>query len=254
VEAPAPLGPDGKAAPQSQGPMRPNFPKPLVSPADLDELDFNPVRLCPGRNTRCSCSLQRTGELLTGRKRQDIEATLGFVCNTVRRTRELLSEAGKVDVAVIGFTGGPWTLMTYMVGEMSGGGGGVFAKAKKWLYSYPEASLRLLNGISDVVAQFLIAQAKAGAHMVQVRASAGTGASRETTVLRGFTIISGSHALRNVDRIRPSNPIALSGLRLLGWRAVAVRLRALGAAGPPTHRRDGPGPPGAVKRPRHFPK
>lgn len=140
VEAPAPIGPDGKAAPQSQGPMRPNFPNPLVSPDDLDALDFNP----------------------------DIEATLGFVCNTVRRTRELLSEAGKVDVAVIGFTGGPWTLMTYMVGEMSGGGGGVFAKAKKWLYSYPEASERLLKGISDVCAAFLIAQANAGAHMVQV--------------------------------------------------------------------------------------
>ena len=140
VEAAAPLGPDGKAAPQSTGPMRPNFPKPLVSPADLDELDFNP----------------------------DIEATLGFVCNTVRRTRELLSEAGKVDVAVIGFTGGPWTLMTYMCGEMSGGGGGVFAKAKKWLYAYPEASKKLLDGIADVVAAFLIAQANAGAHMVQV--------------------------------------------------------------------------------------
>ena len=120
--------------------MRPNFPKPLVSPDDLEMLHFNP----------------------------DIEATLGFVCNTVRRTRELLSEAGKVDVAVIGFTGGPWTLMTYMVGEMSGGGGGVFAKAKKWLYSYPEASKRLLDGIADVCASFLIAQANAGAHMVQV--------------------------------------------------------------------------------------
>lgn len=140
MEAAAPIGPDGKAAPQSTGPMRPNFPNPLVSPDDLDALNFTP----------------------------DIEATLGFVCNTVRRTRELLSEAGKVDVAVIGFTGGPWTLMTYMVGEMSGGGGGVFAKAKKWLYSYPEASKRLLDGIADVCATFLIAQANAGAHMVQV--------------------------------------------------------------------------------------
>merc|ERR1711964_594695 len=109
------------------GPMRPNFPKPLVSPADLDALDFNP----------------------------DIEATLGFVCDTIRRTRSLLSEEGKVDVAVVGFTGGPWTLMTYMVGEMSGGGGGVFAKAKKWLYSYPDASKRLLKGIADVIAAFL---------------------------------------------------------------------------------------------------
>ena len=140
VEPPPAVGPDGKPAPQSRGPMRPNFPKPLVTPADLDSLDFAP----------------------------DIEATLGFVCNTIRRTREKLSEAGKVDVAVIGFTGGPWTLMTYMVGEMSGGGGGVFAKAKKWLYSYPEASERLLQGIADVAAAFLIAQANAGAHMVQV--------------------------------------------------------------------------------------
>eukprot|EP01052_Picozoa_sp_SAG31_P022518 SAG31_NODE_1794_length_7249_cov_4.709231_3_plen_130_part_00 len=84
------------------------------------------------------------------------------------RTRELLSIEGKVDVAVIGFTGGPWTLMTYMLGEMGGGGGGAFAKAKKWLYCYPKAARKLLDGISKAVADFLIAQANAGAHMVQV--------------------------------------------------------------------------------------
>ena len=73
-----------------------------------------------------------------------------------------------MDVAVIGFTGGPWTLMTYMLGEMGGGGGGAFAKAKKWLYCYPEAAKKLLDGISNAVADFLIAQAQAGAHIVQV--------------------------------------------------------------------------------------
>lgn len=140
AEAPAPLGPDGQPAPQSRGPMRPNFPNPLVTPDQLDALNFSP----------------------------NIEKELGYVCRSIVRTREMLSVAGKLDVAVIGFTGGPWTLMTYMLGEMGGGGGGVFAKAKKWLYTYPEASQQLLTGIADVVAQFLIAQAKAGAHMCQV--------------------------------------------------------------------------------------
>eukprot|EP01047_Picozoa_sp_COSAG01_P010435 COSAG01_NODE_441_length_17032_cov_27.546389_5_plen_290_part_00 len=115
-----------------------------------------------------SCCLCLSQDLDALNFAPDIEAELGFVSASIRRTRELLNEEGRADVCMIGFTGGPWTLMTYMLGEMGGGGGGVFAKAKKWLYTYPDASERLLSGIADVVGAFLIEQARAGAQMCQV--------------------------------------------------------------------------------------
>jgi uroporphyrinogen decarboxylase len=68
-------------------------------------------------------------------------------------------------VPIIGFTGGPFTLFTYMI---EGGSSNAFTKSRKWLFAYPEESKRLLDMITEVVCQFLIAQISAGAQILQV--------------------------------------------------------------------------------------
>ena len=55
--------------------------------------------------------------------------------------------------------------MSYMI---EGGGSRTQAKAKKWLYTQPEASHQLLQLITDVNVDYLVEQVKAGAQMLQV--------------------------------------------------------------------------------------
>lgn len=57
----------------------------------------------------------------------DVQATLGYVLDAINLTRRDLQ--GRVPL--IGFCGGPWTLMAYMV---EGRGSRTFDKSKGWLY------------------------------------------------------------------------------------------------------------------------
>ena len=47
-------------------------------------------------------------------------------------------------VPLIGFTGAPWTLMSYMI---EGGGSKTLSKSKRWLYCHPDASKKVLSTI-----------------------------------------------------------------------------------------------------------
>lgn len=62
--------------------------------------------------------------------------------------------------STIGFAGAPWTLMSYMI---EGGGSKMFCKVKKWVYKYPEASLKLLNMLVEVLVVYLSKQIESGA-------------------------------------------------------------------------------------------
>lgn len=53
--------------------------------------------------------------------------------------------------------------MAYMI---EGGGSKTFSKSKKWLYCYPEASHKLLQTLSDVLVDHLVAQICAGAQVI----------------------------------------------------------------------------------------
>lgn len=91
----------------------------------------------------------------------DPEQELGYVMNAVRTIRRELNGA----VPLIGFSGSPWTLATYMV---EGGSSKAFTKIKKMLYSEPALLHALLDKLADSVILYLNAQIKAGAQAVMV--------------------------------------------------------------------------------------
>lgn len=68
-------------------------------------------------------------------------------------------------VPLIGFSGSPWTLATYMV---EGGSSKEFSKIKGLLYSDPVALEQLLDIVAASVAAYLNAQIEAGAQAVMI--------------------------------------------------------------------------------------
>ncbi|MGO4892118.1 uroporphyrinogen decarboxylase [Flavobacterium sp. W21_SRS_FM6] len=91
----------------------------------------------------------------------DPEVELGYVMNAVRTIRKNL----KGSVPLIGFSGSPWTLATYMV---EGGSSKAFTKIKKMAFSDPATLHVLLDKLADSVILYLNAQIAAGAQSVMV--------------------------------------------------------------------------------------
>ncbi|CAH8467124.1 unnamed protein product [Dicrocoelium dendriticum] len=111
----------------------PKFTKPLNSVEDLDRLNWS----------------------------VDVRKELSYVYEAITLTRHRLE--GKVPL--IGFSGAPWTLMSYMI---EGAGSATQSKAKRWLYVQPDASHRLLSLLADTVTSHLVYQAVAGAQLLQI--------------------------------------------------------------------------------------
>lgn len=91
----------------------------------------------------------------------DPEDELGYVMNAVRTIRKGLNG----DVPLIGFSGSPWTLATYMI---EGGSSKAFTKTKKMAFADPDSLHALLDKIADSVILYLNAQIRAGAQSVMV--------------------------------------------------------------------------------------
>ena len=91
----------------------------------------------------------------------DPEQSLTYVMDAIRLTKQELD--GKVPL--IGFSGSPWTLATYMV---EGGSSKTFTKIKKMLYCEPKALHLLLEKLANSVALYLNAQIAAGAQSIMI--------------------------------------------------------------------------------------
>src|SRR5690606_2573904 len=89
------------------------------------------------------------------------EEDLPYVVDAVKTIRRELN--GRVPL--IGFSGSPWTLATYMI---EGGSSRDFRRAKEMLYNQPQVMHRLLDVLADSVIVYLNAQIKAGAQAVQI--------------------------------------------------------------------------------------
>ncbi len=101
---------------------------------------------------------------------EDVEALLGgeeaagkltYVYDTIKIVREKLAN----DKALIGFTGAPWTLATYMI---EGRGTKTYNLVKKLIYTQPELMHALLAKVTEVVKYYLEKQIQAGVDVVQI--------------------------------------------------------------------------------------
>lgn len=91
----------------------------------------------------------------------DPESDLGYVMDAIRLIRKELDGS----VPLIGFSGSPWTLATYMV---EGGPTKEFGLVKGLMYDDPASMHYLLDVLADSVILYLNAQIAAGAQAVMI--------------------------------------------------------------------------------------
>jgi uroporphyrinogen decarboxylase len=142
-----------------------------------------------------------------------IAERLAPVCETVR----LVRQAQPVDCTLIGFSGGAWTVMAYMI---EGRGKGEFEQAKRMAWAEPALFDRLAHLVTDGIATFLNLQIDAGAEVVQLFDSwAGL---LDDDLFRRYVI---APTRRIVDLVRARHPhtpiIGFPRLAGLNYRAYA---------------------------------
>ena len=102
-------------------------------------------------------------------------AQLQYVFDAVAQIRKTLE--GRVPL--IGFSGSPWTLATYMV---EGKGGTDFLTIKKMAYARPDLLHHILETTAQTVIQYLNAQITAGAQAVMIFDSWGGALSHDAYI------------------------------------------------------------------------
>lgn len=103
----------------------------------------------------------RTESDLNTLKNIDPTSDLNYVLDAVSLTKKELD--GRVPL--IGFSGSPWTLLTYMV---EGGGSKNFSNVKKMIYNNPILAHNILEKLSSAISDYLSAKIQAGANAVQI--------------------------------------------------------------------------------------
>jgi uroporphyrinogen decarboxylase len=103
----------------------------------------------------------RTAADVDGLKEVAPEKNLSFVFDTVKKCRAALNNK----VPLIGFSGAPFTLASYLI---EGGGSRNYIHTKRLYYSEPEAWKNLMERLARAVAEYLNGQIAAGAEAVQL--------------------------------------------------------------------------------------
>ncbi len=86
---------------------------------------------------------------------------LTYVYDTIKLIKTKLAD----DKALIGFTGAPWTLATYMI---EGQGTKTYNVCKKMIYSNPELLHKILAKVTEVVKFYMEKQIESGIDVVQI--------------------------------------------------------------------------------------
>ena len=89
---------------------------------------------------------------------------LTYVYDTIALLRQQL-DARDDNIALIGFTGAPWTLATYMI---EGQGTKTYNICKKMMYSNPKLLHKILAKVTEVVKHYMEKQIQSGVDVVQI--------------------------------------------------------------------------------------
>ena len=92
---------------------------------------------------------------------KDLSNKYKAVGNAVKLTRQTLP----AKTALIGFSGAPWTLMTYL---FEGGSSRDFSNTKSFLWQKPGEAIEIIKILTEKVAEFLIVQAKQGVNVLML--------------------------------------------------------------------------------------
>ena len=103
----------------------------------------------------------RTEQDVANLPKLNSKSDLAYVMNADSTIRSALNG----QVPLIGFSGSPWTLATYMV---EGGSSKEFRFIKNMMYAQPEVLHALLDHLADSVIDYLNAQIDAGAQAIQI--------------------------------------------------------------------------------------
>lgn len=103
----------------------------------------------------------RTNDDAKRLKTIDPTKELKYVLDAVSLTKKNLNNR----VPLIGFSGSPWTLLTYMV---EGKGSKNFAEVKKLIYNQPKLAHSILEKLANTIAEYLSAKIGAGCNAVQI--------------------------------------------------------------------------------------
>lgn len=107
------------------------------------------------------------------REQKDLDRLIGgaeaankltYVYETIQIVKEELEKRGD-NKALIGFSGAPWTLATYMI---EGQGSKTYNICKKMIYTNPTLLHNILAKVTEVVKLYLENQIKAGVDVVQI--------------------------------------------------------------------------------------
>jgi uroporphyrinogen decarboxylase len=90
----------------------------------------------------------------------DPESDIPYILDTIK----LLTEE-QLEVPLIGFTGAPFTLASYMI---EGGPSKNYNKTKAFMYSEPKAWFALMDKLAEMSITYVKAQIKAGASAIQI--------------------------------------------------------------------------------------
>ncbi len=150
--------------------------------------------------------------------RPDVGSSLKYVMDALALTRRELAGS----VPLIGFSGSPWTLATYMI---EGGSSRSFSKAKRLLYEEPKAAHRLLGKLSDTIVDYLNAQIASGAQAVQIFDTWGGALSSDA--FREFSLRYLGEIVSRLDRERDGRRVPV----ILFCKGCNTQLEAMAATG-----------------------
>lgn len=123
---------------------------------------------------------------------------LSPVIETVRRVRAGLAP----DKTLIGFCGSPWTVATYMIG---GRGSSDQAAARVFVLTQPEAFGRLIDILVEASIDYLAAQLKAGADVVQLFESWAL--NLDEVAFRNWVIEPNRRIVEGLRKVIPGAPV-----------------------------------------------